>query len=731
MSSSALYGYSEDRLQSMLLYVSRGKLPMAAYKLGSDADSSDYMEFLNSATSVMRGLDPTSASQQQQQQRESNKTTLPSLPAVKGAKKKGNGITSLAGNLPREKQVELLSALDDVERELSSIKPPHPQSQSQSQSQSQPVPVPQPPQSEKEVQVRVKDSPTRHEKTKSSSKSTLVGAVEHLPRERQIQLLGALRNLEERIKLTTAQTLHAMDPQYMTGPSTGLQQSIANAGAQELQPIRDPTKRITNAQVAQTLRRLGKAMTSATFKMMHYNFNPVTNTVIKLCIILYSLKLLYLFLLQRENKDVVGLVGIRERVHELLNIRLSDRDVTILMTRFDRSENGMVDLVDILGNAKLYYERSVQEQKMSDELARLRVKNDSFVRRQRQMRMEEKSVINKMLSDKIFEIEKEMKVESGSTLDEYLFADEERPLIEDETISEDYAPGVDPELDGLRETAFNAYRDKKLRYLDAAAPKISLDQFKELLYVFGVHSKELMKTLARRYSADLNGSLIDARKFKTDFKGIAFNEAQQRKQTQAVSSFYRALSGTGSGSASGAGKKRYPKPNALSIDKSSQLINKLHPSESMLERAAYNSFVQELEKRQDDLQMRLQPMEDLGRLQIERNLQQIKLGTSKQSPTTELSDLKDETDVDDEEYHYDDDHDHDNDHDNDRDDKTSANIGDMGDYTDAESSAQQQLLAIKNFSKQVLIAERDHSESGDYEDSFESLSSTNAEEHES
>jgi hypothetical protein len=38
---------------------------------------------------------------------------------------------------------------------------------------------------------------------------------------------------------------------------------------------RDPLKRITNAQVAQTLRRLGKAMTTPGFKMIAYSFNPV------------------------------------------------------------------------------------------------------------------------------------------------------------------------------------------------------------------------------------------------------------------------------------------------------------------------------------------------------------------------------------------------------------------------------------------------------------------------
>jgi hypothetical protein len=110
-------------------------------------------------------------------------------------------------------------------------------------------------------------------------------------------------------------------------------------------------------------------------------------------------------ILQRESKDIVTVTSIRERVLQLLNIRLSDKDIVILMSRFDRESNGQVDLVDILGNAKLYYARILQEQKIQDNTNQLKMKYEEFARKQRIARMEEKTVINNILSSKIRELE--------------------------------------------------------------------------------------------------------------------------------------------------------------------------------------------------------------------------------------------------------------------------------------------------------------------------------------
>ena len=90
---------------------------------------------------------------------------------------------------------------------------------------------------------------------------------------------------------------------------------------------------------------------------------------------------------------------------QLLNIRLSDKDIVILTSRFDRESNGQVDLVDILGNAKLYYARILQEQKIQDDTNQLKMKYEEFARKQRIARMEEKTVINNILSSKIRELE--------------------------------------------------------------------------------------------------------------------------------------------------------------------------------------------------------------------------------------------------------------------------------------------------------------------------------------
>jgi hypothetical protein len=124
MSLSAHYGYSEEQLQEMLLYASRGKLPMASYKLGSDVDSAEYISFLEGVSSVIRGQDPTNQSNRQKQDGPKKMTLPPSLalPAVRGAKKKETtGLVEVASKLPREKQMEVLGALDQVEYELAGI----------------------------------------------------------------------------------------------------------------------------------------------------------------------------------------------------------------------------------------------------------------------------------------------------------------------------------------------------------------------------------------------------------------------------------------------------------------------------------------------------------------------------------------------------------------------------------------------------------------------------------
>lgn len=75
------------------------------------------------------------------------------------------------------------------------------------------------------------------------------------------------------------------------------------------------------------------------------------------------------------------------------------------MTRFDREEDGTVDLVDIFGNAKIYYEQNLLQKRVKAENTRLKAKYTEFARAQRQARINEKAVINKLLSSKIEELE--------------------------------------------------------------------------------------------------------------------------------------------------------------------------------------------------------------------------------------------------------------------------------------------------------------------------------------
>jgi hypothetical protein len=337
-------------------------------------------------------------------------------------------------------------------------------------------------------------------------------------------------------------------------------------------------------------------------------------------------------------------------------------------------------------------------------LMQLRAKNDIFMRQQRQNRMEEKSVIKKMLADKIFEIEKDMSIDSGSTLDDYLFAQNEQSLLEDDTISAEYVPGVDALLDSLREVAFGAYRDKKLRYLDAAPSKISPGQFKELLYVFGMYSKELFKTLLQRYAVGADGAFVDAGRFKKDFKGIAMNEAQQKKQTNVVSSFYRALSGTGKKSPlNPAVANETPTDKGMKAPATGITTKHNNPMGDAFELAVYNTFVKDLDARQIALQKRIGPMEEEGRRQIERNADGANQATQLKAQDEEL------------------------------DKPTSETVGETQDVDKSEDEDEDayadadfvdfQLHVNKNFSEQVLLAEKEHSENGDYEDSFDSMSS--------
>ena len=128
-----------------------------------------------------------------------------------------------------------------------------------------------------------------------------MGAIEHLPTARQIQLLGVLRNLENRIKLSTAEYAHDGNRSSAQPPPAAAAAAAAAAAGLNIQSSSPPppqpvvqvvppsisevaarydTKRITNAQVSQALRRLGKAMMSKTFKTLRYNFNSVSEKYI-------------------------------------------------------------------------------------------------------------------------------------------------------------------------------------------------------------------------------------------------------------------------------------------------------------------------------------------------------------------------------------------------------------------------------------------------------------------
>merc|ERR1719378_120984 len=162
---------------------------------------------------------------------------------------------------------------------------------------------------------------------------------------------------------------------------------------------------------------------------------------------------------------------------QLLNIRLSKRDIQIIMSRFDREGNETVDLVDVLGNAKLYYTRSVHEENMRAEEKQRRANSHKLAKASRMARMEEKSHINRMLISKIDELEGLETnidgIDDDTTLDSYSFLNDDNSVGDDVSLSE-----LDKDLGSIKDFAYNALRSKKMRYLDAVANKVNLDQFR-------------------------------------------------------------------------------------------------------------------------------------------------------------------------------------------------------------------------------------------------------------
>ena len=470
-------------------------------------DEKAYMHFLDGALTVMKG-----------------KTYIPSgksnpgtsfLPSIAGADTQTT-VKDVAVDLPMNRQQELLGRLKLVEAKIA---PP---------SSNNPL--------AKDMRIPNKAKiPRKRFGAPQGQSNTMMVAIGHLSRARQIQLLGSLRNLEDRLKLSTAQTLVGLESGFenvdMMPPQQPTLEKVMVHGPygpeMKLRPIKkigdDAARvekkgpRITYAQVSQTLRRLGKAMTTDTFKIAKYNLNS------------------------RENKDVVGHGSIGERVMQLLNIRLSKRDIQIIMSRFDREGNETVDLVDVLGNAKLYYSRSVHEENIRAEEKLRRASSYKLAKANRIARMEEKSQINRMLVNKIDELETNIDgIDDDTTLDSYSFLQDS--YVGNDSVNDDVSTSeLDKDLDGIRDFAYNAMRSKKMRYLDAVANKINQDQFREVLYIFGINSKDTIQMLQRLYATSMLG-VIDAKSFKHDFKALALHENHKRKQIGAVSSFYKALS---------------------------------------------------------------------------------------------------------------------------------------------------------------------------------------------
>ena len=146
-------------------------------------DEKARMHFLEGALTVMQGKTYIPGIKSNHS---SNTSFLPSIADADSH----TTVKDVAVDLPRNRQQELLGKLKLIEEKIGTSSNPL----------------------AKDMRIPKKaKAPQKRFGAPQEEKSTLMVAIGHLSRARQIQLLGSLRNLEDRLKLSTAQTLVGLE----------------------------------------------------------------------------------------------------------------------------------------------------------------------------------------------------------------------------------------------------------------------------------------------------------------------------------------------------------------------------------------------------------------------------------------------------------------------------------------------------------------------------------------
>lgn len=96
--------------------------------------------------------------------------------------------------------------------------------------------------------------------------------------------------------------------------------------------------------------KIGKAMASDFFKDQYFNYD---RGVVELC----------------------GPTMFRGRILQLLQLLVSTKEVKLIFIKFDVDNTGHVDLISVLGNAKLIYEKQINEERSAEEYKKALLEN--------------------------------------------------------------------------------------------------------------------------------------------------------------------------------------------------------------------------------------------------------------------------------------------------------------------------------------------------------------------
>jgi len=240
--------------------------------------------------------------------------------------------------------------------------------------------------------------------------------------------------------------------------------------------------------------------------------------------------------------ELVPPTELASRLIAEFKVHISTIEIEVLMRKFDVAKRGVVDIVDILGNAKNVHSKTIYLQNM-EELER------------------ETQVQRKMLLEKRAEYRARM-------------GGREADGIEVEgSAKQDTMHTI---IDKLSVAAYEAIRSKSLRPLNCCRPKLFPVEFKALLVELNCQlSTREAFVLERRYFQGQTGT-VDAALFRAEFVALGKDMIRDSRRVDAMQSFVRALS-RGAGDIRGADAEG---ADLESVGGSSSIVSSLNQSES-------------------------------------------------------------------------------------------------------------------------------------------------------